>query len=298
MPGRFYRDPYVRDLAWAGFSPLLMRGPGLAGAGLEFNTFWRDHLAQLDAKPDTLREFLGDTPSGRLGLYYERLWHYLLLQDPDTKLLAHNLPVQDGRRTVGEFDCLYWCRRRESHVHLELAVKFYLGVPGTDVWLGPGQHDRLDQKLHHLTSHQSRLAMHPAAKTALRKLGIEECQGVVDIKGYLFAPENGMPAPEYHHAANELRHWHTLTEFSELHADGDMDWQEIPRRRWLAPYASEDGPVRSSDELMEMLESQLQGDGRPVQLAACDDHGREQTRCFVTPDDWPSRFASQESSQT
>ncbi len=290
MPGRFYRDPFVRDLAWAGFSPLLMQGPGLQGAGLAFNDFWCDHLDRLDADAGELRDFLGDTPDGRLGLYYERLWHYLLSRDPDSELLAHNLRVQDGRRTVGEFDCIYWCRRRKTHVHLELAVKFYLGVPGSPLWLGPGQRDRLDEKLHHLTAHQSRLGEHPAARDTLRGIGVEHWVSLVDIKGYLFAPQAPHPAPDYHNPHNPLRAWYHLSQFMQLDAlPGDAwSWQTIPRHRWLSPYLVEGGREQSAQDLLELLENQLGTGGRPLQLAACGPDGREQRRCFVTPDDWPS----------
>lgn len=293
MPGRFYRDPFVRDLAWAGFSPLLMHGPGLQGAGLALNSFWSEHLAGLDRDPAPLRDFLGGTPGGRLGLYYERLWQYLLTEDPDTELIAHNLPVRDGGRTVGEFDCLYWCRRRETHVHLELAVKFYLGVPGSDIWLGPGQRDRLDQKLERLISHQSRLAMQPAGQRVLRETGIENCVSVVDIKGYLFAPGGGLSPPPYHNPHNPLREWYRLSEFLALKALPEhwRGWQKIPRRRWLSSHAVQDGQERSGAELVALLQSQLKHGGRPLQLAACDEHGLEQRRCFVTPEDWPSELS-------
>ncbi len=296
MPGRFYANPFVRDLAWAGFSPLLMRGAGLAGAGLESQAFWRSRLRQLDADPSTLYEFLGNTPNGRLGLYYERLWHYLLKHDPDTDLLANNLPVRDGHRTVGEFDCLYWCRRRERHVHLELAVKFYLGVPDLGLWFGPGRHDRLDRKLHRLVTHQSRLARHPAAGPALRELGITECISAVDIKGYLFAPPAGMPAPDHHNPDNPLQTWYTLSQFSTLDPlpDGWRGWQEIPRHRWLSPHRVSDGCEYDSQEMRELLGRRLQPGGRPIQLAACDPDGREHRRCFVTPDDWAAHARANE----
>ncbi len=289
MPGRFYQDPLVRDLAWAGFSPLLIKGPGLTGAELPLSEEWHARLDRLDRDPSELKAFLGDTHAGRLGLYYERLWHYLLEKDPDTRLIAHNLRVQDGHRTVGEFDCIYWCRRREAHVHLELAVKFYLGVPGTDTWLGPGQHDRLDQKLQHLLDHQSRLSEHPAAQATLRQYGIESCISLVDIKGYLFAPAAGVTTPEYHNPGNPLCDWYRVEEFTALGAlpDDWAGWAEIPRHRWLAPYAIDDNRVSDQNALIDTLAKRLHPGSRPVQMAACDALGREQRRCFVTPNDWP-----------
>jgi hypothetical protein len=289
MRNGIFKHACVRDLAWAGFSEPMILAPGIEGSGLEYSGFWRNHLAALDREPAPLISFLAEYRDERLGIYYEGLWHYLLEHDPDTEFLAHNLPVRENGRTVGEFDCLYWCRRRLSHIHLELAVKFYLGVAVRAYWLGPGGSDRLDAKLQHLARRQSQLAAHPAARKSLSALGISECRSLVDIKGYLFAPVDGMPPPPGHNAANTMQHWYSLEQFADLeplHPDW-VGWQEIPRRRWLSPYLANEGNLRDSDELLAMLGERLAGGARPVQLAACDELGIEQHRCFVTPVDWP-----------
>lgn len=289
MRAPIFQHALVRDLAWAGFSEPLIIAPGFSGAGLDMSAFWHGHLQALDEDPGPLCEFLGDAPAGRLGIYYERLWHYLLQQDPDSQLLAHNLPVSEGNRTIGEFDCLFWCNRRKAHIHLELAVKFYLGVPAGNYWLGPGGRDRLDAKLQHMVQRQGRLGAHPAAREALAALGIEDFDSAVDIKGYLFAPPAGMAPPDGHNPANPLRQWFTIDEFSRMDPLPRewIGWQEIPRRRWLSPYRAADGPLRDGDKIRQLLEHRLAGGGRPVQLAACDADGIERRRCFVTPRAWP-----------
>ena len=291
MPAGLFSHGCVRDLAWAGFSPTLLTGNGLSGAGLELTSPWREQLAALDADPTPLLEFLGDAPDGRLGLYYERLWHYLLQHDPDIDFLAHNLPVRDGSRTVGEFDCLYWSRREQRHIHLELAVKFYLGIPEDDIWLGPGGRDRLDIKLDRLVNHQSRLAEHPAASDPLARLGIAHCDSRIDIKGYLFTPGGSIAPPPHHNPLCTLQPWYTLSEFRSLEAlpTSWLGWRKIPRHRWLSPFLAETGASRNDDALLEWLTSRFAGGRRPVQLAACDADGVEHSRCFVTPDGWPQK---------
>ena len=153
--------------------------------------------------------------------------------------------------------------------------------------------DRLDQKLHHVTTHQSRLGQHPAARDTLRGIGVERCISVVDIKGYLFAPPGSQAAPEYHNPHKPLHGWYRLSEFRRLEAlPGDWrGWQNIPRHRWLSPHHVSDGRERSAQEMTELLEGHLQPGGRPLQLAACGPDGRERQRCFVTPDDWPTTTA-------
>lgn len=289
LPGNF-RHAQVRDLAWAGFSPPLLRTDTIRGARLPCSRFWRQHLAELDQTPAPLLAFLDTRTDSRLGLYYEALWHYLLENDPDIDLVAHNYPVRDGGKTVGEFDCLFWSALERRHIHLELAVKFYLGVPASGIWLGPGQRDQLDVKLDRLLNHQSRLADHPAAREALLALGIDRCERRIDIKGYLFQPNTGMTPPQGHNPDCPLQSWYTPSEFRSLEPlPGNwLGWQSIPRKRWLSGYHAIDAKPCTAAQTGAQLTEHFSGSERPVLLAACDASGIEQQRCFVTPDGWPS----------
>ena len=129
-----YHTREVRDLAWACFSPPLLLSPGLAqpeeavsNCGLGLTDARRSWLERLDRDARPLLEHLARRRGSRLGIYFEQLWHFFLTEDPAVDLVAHNLPVRADGRTIGEFDCLYYCRERRRHVHLELAVKYYLG---------------------------------------------------------------------------------------------------------------------------------------------------------------------------
>ncbi len=289
MQARIFSHACVRDLAWAAFSPALLVGPDFRGVGLRYPGFWEARLVELDADPGPLQEFLGDAAEGRLGLYYERLWQYLLEQDPDIDLLAHNLPVRDGNRTVGEFDCLLWSESEGVHIHLELAVKFYLGQPESGTWLGPDRRDRLDIKLERLLGHQAQLARHAAAEEPLEALGIGDCESRIALRGYLFTPAAGMSPPDQFNPELALQRWYPLTDFLALPALPAewAGWQKIPRRRWLSPFHAGDGKLRDPDALAQWLQDRMAGSARPAQLAACDADGIEQFRCFVTPDGWP-----------
>ena len=187
--------PEVRDLAWACFGPDLLaenQRPGWPADGhLPLSEARADRLRQLDRAPSPLLSFLGQRSGGRLGLYFEALWHFFLARDPDVELLAHNLPVKDATRTIGEFDLLYRDLPRERCVHLELAVKYYLGAPGSDQWIGPNQADRLDLKLDRLLQHQTRLGQHPAARPQLERLGIDGLERHWVLSGALFASRDG-----------------------------------------------------------------------------------------------------------
>ncbi|MEZ5555625.1 DUF1853 family protein [Haliea sp.] len=189
----------VRDLAWACFAPPMMHveQAGITTASFPLTAARVAWLQALDRDPSSLMHWLSARPATRLGLYFEQLWQFFLQQDSETMLIANNVPVRDAGRTLGEFDCLYWCRRRERPVHLELAAKFYLGchAPCVDAdpptaysWLGPNTIDRLDRKLQRLTQHQIQLSRQPAAQPVLDALHAAEPLREILLSGQLFAP--------------------------------------------------------------------------------------------------------------
>ena len=175
------------------------------------------------------------------------MWHFFLDNDAEVDLLAHNLPVRDATRTLGEFDCLYRCRKSGDIVHLELAVKFYLytgsGNSGTGDdradWLGPGRRDRLDRKLDHLAMHQTRLAGQPAAQQLLRDRGLAPDRMEVAVKGRLFQ-RSDRPAtpPTGFNPAQSLLTWYHVDKLELIESECESrGWVILPRRHWLAPLA-------------------------------------------------------------
>jgi hypothetical protein len=255
----------------------------------------RQWLQALDRDAAPLLAYLGDARDGRLGLYFERLWQFFLDRDPAVELVAHNLPVHEDGRTLGEFDCIYYCRQRQCHVHLELAVKFYLQRPGADGsewpdWVGPNMVDRLDHKLQRLFRHQLLLGDCAAARPVLSRLGIDALQRELEIKGRLFPVAHGarLWPPGCPPGAPRLRYYrleqlHSTT----LHA---AQYRVLSRQCWLAPVGSDcTAPVHGADALDSVISGHFARNARPVQVAECDPTGREFGRFFVVPDDWPAR---------
>ena len=196
--------------------------------------------ADLDARPAPLQDYLESARVGRLGLYFERLWHFWLADDPATTLLAHNVAVREDGRTLGEFDCLYHCAVRDRCVHLELAVKFYLWDEDTRHWLGPGARDRLDLKLEHLWQRQIRLSQQTAAQPVLQALEAERPLHEIEIKGYLSSGTANCELPNGYAGSNPPGRWLTLArflrEFTPTLPRGN--WVALPREHWLAPAVS------------------------------------------------------------
>ncbi|REH39009.1 uncharacterized protein DUF1853 [Paraperlucidibaca baekdonensis] len=195
-PWLAFRTPAVRDLAWLiGTPPLLT--PSIAGetgasptASTKDLSAFRDvhwpssaffsellHdttplLHALDADPAALIAHSENSRDFRLGVYVERLLGFWLAHpdNPRYASVAANIPVRDQGVTLGEMDYLVRSKADGTLLHLELAVKFYLGRPEphpNQQWLGPGLHDRLDIKRDHLCRHQLALSQQPVARAAI-----------------------------------------------------------------------------------------------------------------------------------
>ncbi len=293
--------PQVRDLAWACLGPPLLRvetlapGAGVTDARLPLTAARTAWLHELDRQPQPLIDWLAAQPATRLGLYFERLWHFFLTRDSETDLLAHNLPVRSGGTTLGEFDCLYYCRQRQRPVHLELAVKFYLGWRRTTTaagqstaaeWLGPNTVDRLDLKLQRLLQHQSRLSLDPVGRELLASRGLEQPLREIALRGSLFQPSGDRlsPPPGYNPAL-PLPHWYPLSAWrSGANAQGRL--VVLPRLRWLSPLRHGTA-IQAPEDLLVQLEARFARGGRPVLVVQVDDEGCESQRLFLAGDRWP-----------
>ncbi|MCL7939208.1 DUF1853 family protein [Halomonas sp. ATCH28] len=305
--------PLVRDLAWLVLVPDLIAmswtgRPSRRELGLDDDGQLAAWLDALEAAPDTLEAHLAPALKGRMGLYHERLWQFLLAEAPGTRLLAHNLRIHQGKRTLGELDLLYSRRDAPSPVHLEVAIKFYLGLPqgpgspdSQARWIGPGGADSLAAKREHLHRHQLRLAGSPEAREALAPLLSPFSSSGLDgpappmavrlaIPGVLFYPWHAsLPAPREattdHLQGRWLfaREWHRLrdglppgTRGAWLHKP---HWLALPRREALAPLR----------DLEARLAQHFTAPASPVQLALWHvDMGWQ--RIFVVADDWPRQI--------
>lgn len=203
-----FKHPSVRDLAWAIASPPLVSG--------EFNqTSWWTHaeclqefnaclpaLQALDKNPHTLLEHLNRIKSKRLGIYFEALLAFWLSSiSPNFRLLAQNIQLFEhlgkGKKTLGELDFIIQHRNSGKIIHLEVAVKFYLGtepLEDTYHWFGTNTHDQLGRKLDHLKLYQTQLSKkHPELIDF--KLDQRHCL----LKGRLFYPASQskkLPIPD------------------------------------------------------------------------------------------------------
>jgi uncharacterized protein len=192
-----FRHQQVRDLAWVIASPPLVELPQ-GGCCWPDAAWYRDQymhrlawLQQLDRAPDELLSLVAKQKDRRLGKYFETLWFFWLQHHPGYEVLAHNLQVIIDGVTIGEIDLVLRDIRRNTVIHVELAVKFYLGLGQLDnpaSWHGPHMKDRLDLKLGHMLNRQIAISQREDVRRWLLQQGISIDRCAVIFKGRLYYP--------------------------------------------------------------------------------------------------------------
>ena len=222
-------DPVVRDLAWALASPNLLSAAQpdsqLAPTDAWYQRLLADYqprLLALDQDPHVLHVHCA--PHRRLGLYFEALWHFFLLDSPRFQVLAHNWQqVVDGT-TLGAFDFLVWDHTQQEIEHWELAVKFYLISQQEDAFdhaFGINPRDKLRRKHQHMLNSQLMLANHPHVAPKLNALGLFPRHKRLILKGRLYYP------PQSQHFIShtgERGQWGTAPPSQEFIAQHKLGW--------------------------------------------------------------------------
>lgn len=294
-----YQTQSVRDLAYSCFGASLVKHPGAEADAihchLKLNEQRQAWLDRLDKNPTALKKKLEQLNNKRLGIYFEALWQFFIEEDPELDLVAANLPVRENGKTLGEFDLIYYEKNSEKYFHLEIAVKFYLGLSNKNTacqsnWWGPNCNDRLDLKLKRLFDHQCHLSQTRQGMQVLEKAGCTNVQREIAVMGILFYPYDSHQQPQGVDSGHRRGEWYSHEEFSkkEFHTDY---WKTLMRSQWLSPYnqSAEKTPGTYKD-IVEQLACYFQVNDRPLMICSMD-KGKtgyyEKKRYFITKNAWP-----------
>lgn len=188
-----WKQRVVRDLAW------VIASPPLASGKYDGVAWWNDDflsseyqaclpaLEALDKDPSPLLDHLAQQKSKALGHRFEAFVAYWIEISPNFELLYRSVQLHSDGRTLGELDFILRDKRSQKVIHLEVAVKFYMGLQPLgkpENWHGPNLKDSLAKKLNHLKTKQTQLSLqHPE----LLPVAIDE--RCCCLKGRLFYPE-------------------------------------------------------------------------------------------------------------
>ena len=243
-PWQQYQHPAVRQLAFAVASPniiaVLPDELELQHAfALHDAAFWQQQyqryiprLQQLDQAPDELLAFLATLKSTRLGLRFEMLmWFWLLdAQYHCFQLLGHSIQKIEGPKTLGELDFLILNTETNQIEHWEVALKYYLAEADFSLqhWYGLNRSDTLFRKLNHFSQKQFQFS--DALDHQIQKR-------YAVFKGQLYIPvEQQHNLPHWVNAARRLGHW-------GYHIPQDQDYYRLQRQEWICVDATMSSPT-------------------------------------------------------
>lgn len=97
----------------------------------------------------------------RLGHQMEYVFNQLLEYSDAYEVVLHNLPIKQGKRTIGEIDFILRDTTTKKLIHVELTYKFYIIDPEISEplhqLLGPNQHDAFFAKMQKIKNKQFKL---------------------------------------------------------------------------------------------------------------------------------------------
>lgn len=283
--------PAVRHLAWLCRAPQLLQSPLTFEPGRYLPDHVTEQLQVWDCNPETAPALLRETPQKRLGFYFERLYRVLLEDLLGWEVLLQNQQIQSNGRTIGELDFVVHNRREDRIEHHEIAIKYYLGVPGRSgrpLWYGPNAKDRLDLKTDRMLRMQSQRTALPEARALLADAGIAEpVTPRIFMPGYLFYPaETQVIAPESVPACHLRGQWRYLSQIEPSDLPG---WVVLNKPHWIGPWRQSDPPA--PDTVTAALNT-VERYNTPLLFAKLEQSPvgslwRETDRLFVVPDSWP-----------
>lgn len=305
-PAPRHTHPLVRALAWLIGSPGLLSAAANGDVGVVDDAWCARQLAAShawlaaqDADPRVLEEFIALRKVRRLGFLAEALLAFWLRNCGRFELLAENLVVREGGRTLGDFDLLLRERDGGDAVHWELSVKFYLRLPGADglaAYVGPAGRDTLATKADRVLTRQLGLGHTAAGRAALASLGIERIVARAFVKGWLFYPL-GTPAG----ATPGLNPAHGRGWWRRHVADTADNWSMpgrayriVDRLEWLA-WPGIAGSTLDWRELQLRLRTHFATAAGALMVVEFESHAAqaiETSRGFVMPPDWVGASAA------
>ena len=231
-----FQHSVVQELAWVIASPPLISGEydGVVWwtpeqCADEYAACW-PALYELDRDPEPLLACLQQPGIYRLGRRFEVLVAYWLAISPNFQCLYSHVPIRQAKQTLGELDFIVQRCADDAVIHLEVAVKFYLGYGDWQAlynWHGPSLKDRLDLKVTHLQQHQTQLSEH---YPELLPCAVD--QRACLLKGRLFYPEAATQRASFANVGHERGVWYILSDIPPVMSDAI---RPLRRSQWLWP---------------------------------------------------------------
>ncbi|MCK5814130.1 MAG: DUF1853 family protein [Cocleimonas sp.] len=240
----------LQDLAWVIQSPPIISGHISGSYWLSKADCQAEYdaclgaLLQLDQHPEPLLNALSHFKPYVIGKRFECFVRFWLEISPTFELLDCNVVLQGKKQTLGEVD--FFIREIASNkiIHLEVSVKFYLGIDDLSQmhhWHGTNLQDRLDIKFNRLVNHQTQLAK---KYPELMPYPVDESWCL--FKGRMFYPQSQPQAPTFFADDCLQGEW--------LIAEDKSDQKHLlalDKQQWLSKISQYQGALQSAPTEIE-----------------------------------------------
>ena len=223
---------------------------------------------------------------GALGRYFEIMIETLFSISQEIESIHSNVVVRDKKTTIGEFDLLY--KKSGQWYHLELAIKFYLGISNQTLgfnWHGPALRDTLSRKYSRMINHQLKLTKYDAANKVLRDLSINSVESAAVMLGWLFYPfkdwiSKSLSPPKNISINHATGWWIRASEVNIFNRVRGQHWFPLKKRDWITTVDMRYPPAKTN----------FKGIKQPEMIAVClqekQNRFYEVQRAFIVPDHW------------
>lgn len=225
--------------------------------------------------------------SQKLGHLYEDALSILLDRSSEVNLIDQSIQVfNENQITLGELDYLLEDHSTGKHIHLEVAVKFYLihHKDGVSHFPGPDPHDNWLNKLKRMQEHQFQMARSEHGKELLEKTyGITEVETQQLIYGRLFdhIATSDFPSPPYMSPDCMRSTWLYCDEWKK-HFPNIETVKVIPKYLWPVSFQTSPSLIQTLDSWS--IEQLLTESQKRCTLFWSEQH---QHPFFLVPDHWP-----------
>lgn len=283
-------DQILKDLAWIMQGADLLSKPA-RGLNYRFltNDFWNDFEVINQHNPKIRKElstFFNSDQQFILGKYFEKLLAWLFNKSTRYEVILSGYQLHEKQTTLGEIDFLLFDLIRQDYVHLEVAVKYYLGHNNTSdpaSWIGPNGQDNLGKKLQKF-SHQLALSDR-LSNVLMPDIPIKKA---VLLRGYFFKgmdaeswPENARVSFNNH---NSWMYHHQLGAIDHAH----YRYFLRPKHSWLALAQPLNTKEITEDDFENVITNELERIGKGILITGVPkNQTHPQRNIMIVPDQWP-----------
>ncbi len=285
-------DQLIADLYWCVQSQnlLINEPPQFKGeivgslvdnkAHQAFN-FWFESLKK---NPGPLLSFFDSEEQLILGKYFERLLYFFFEHFSHYDLILSNHQLFEKGRTIGELDFIVRDKQKNEIIHLEAAVKYYMGYRNTSkhsMWIGPNGMDTLAKKMKKFEKqllNSEREEIKQQVLVSKRK---------IILKGYFFKHVKATEFPYFYNSDIENCKWMYQEEMNKF-IDSTEFYSIMPKNKWLGFHLDDSLEYYKGKQIITLVDKQIESIGKGIMLTKVEtSEMKVMEKLIIAPNHWP-----------